>query len=42
MRDEFVEIIRNGADVFGDAPFVIVENADEPLGGVTDVIERFE
>src|SRR5437588_10023114 len=38
MGDELVEIIRNRADVFGNAPFVVVENADEPLRGMSDVV----
>ena len=42
MGDELVEIGGNGADVFGDAPFVVVENADEAAGGVGEVIEGLE
>src|SRR5207247_7835622 len=34
VGDEFVEIAGNGADVFGDAPLVVVEDADEALGGL--------
>ena len=42
MRDEFVKIIRDRADVLGNAPLVIVENADKFFGGVANVIERLE
>ena len=42
MRDESVQISRYRADVLGDAPFVVVEDADEALGRVGDVVERLE
>ena len=37
---DLVEVMGDGADVFGDAPFVVVEDDDEPLGGIGDVVER--
>src|SRR4051812_11763718 len=42
IGDQLVQITRNRTDVLGDAPFVIVENSDEPFGGVCNVVERFE
>src|SRR5689334_10677080 len=42
MRDQLIEVAGNRADVFGDAPFVVIENADETFGGVGDVIQRFK
>ena len=33
VADELVEVIGDGPDVLGDAPFVVVENADELLRG---------
>ncbi len=42
MGDEAVQISRNRADVLGNAPFVVVEDADEAPGRVRDVVERLE
>jgi hypothetical protein len=42
MGHDPVQIIANGADILRDAPFVIVENDDEPVGGILDVVERFQ
>ena len=42
MGDELVQVAGDGADVLGDAPLVVVEDADEPLGGVGDVVQRLE
>ena len=42
MGNELVKVVGNGPDVLGDAPFVIVENADEAASRLGDVIERFE
>jgi len=42
IGDELVEITGNRPDVFGDAPFVVVEDADEFLRRVTDVVHRLE
>ncbi len=40
VRDDLVQVGGNRADVFGDAPLVVVEDADEFFGGVRDVVER--
>ena len=37
-----VKVAGDGADVFVDRPFVVVEDDDEPLGGFADVVERLE
>ena len=42
MRDEAAEVIGNGTDIFGNAPFVVVEDADELFGRVPDIVERLE
>ena len=42
IGDELVEMGGNGADVFGDAPFVVVEDADETFGGVANVVESLK
>ena len=42
IGDQLVEVSGNCADIFGDAPFVVVENSDEPFGGIGDVVESFE
>ncbi len=42
IGDELVQVVGNRADVFGDAPFVVVEDADEPFRRVADVVERLE
>ena len=42
VGDEFVQVARNGADVFGDAPLVVVEDADEFSRGCADVVQRLE
>ena len=42
VGDDLVEITGDRADVFGDAPLVVVENADEAAGRVGDVVERLE
>ena len=42
VRDEAVQISRNRADVLGNAPFVVVEDANEAPGRVRDVVERLE
>ena len=34
-----VQIIRNGAHIFGDRPLVVVENDDQALGGRSDIIQ---
>ena len=40
--DELVQIVRDRADVFSDAPLVVVEDADEPFGGLRDVVQGLE
>ena len=42
MGDDPVQVTGDRSDVLGDAPLVVVENADEPPGGVGDVVERFK
>ena len=42
IGDELVEVGRDRADIFGDAPFVVVQDADESLRRVADVVERLE
>ena len=42
IGDELVEVAGNRADVLGDAPFVVVEDADESLRRVADVVHRLE
>ena len=37
-----VEVFCESPDVFVDGPFVVIENDDAPLGGLSDVIEGFE
>jgi hypothetical protein len=39
---EAIEVGGDGADVLGDGPLVVVEDADELLGGVGDVVQRLE
>ena len=38
VRDELVEVVRDGTDVLGDAPLVVVENADEAFRRVRNVV----
>ena len=38
---DFIEVGGDGADIFGDRPFVIVEDDDEFFGGIGDIIEGF-
>jgi hypothetical protein len=40
VRGDFVEILRDGADVFCDRPFVVVEDDDEFFRRVGDVVQR--
>ncbi len=42
VRDQLVEIGGNRADILGDTPLVVVENPNEPFGGVSDVVQRLE
>ena len=42
VGDELVEVAGNRADVLGDGPLVVVEDADELLGRVRDVVQRLE
>ncbi len=39
---DFIEVTGDGTDVFGDGPFVVVEDDDETFGLLGDVIEGFE
>src|ERR1700761_1392328 len=38
IGDELVQVTGDGADVLGDAPFVVVKDADELLGGMSHVV----
>ena len=38
VGDEPVEVGGDGPHVLGDAPLVVVEDADEPFGGMADVV----
>src|SRR6185436_17609260 len=42
VGDESVQVVGDGADVFGDAPFVIIEDADKTFGGLGDVVQGLE
>ena len=42
VGDNAVQIIGNRADIFGDAPLVIVENDNQPFGRVLDIVQGFE
>lgn len=42
MGDQPVEVVGDGPDVFGDAPFIVVQDANEPFGGRRDVVQRLE
>ena len=42
MGNELVKIAGDGADIFGNAPFIIVKNADKLLGRVGDIVQRFK
>ncbi|MEY5016369.1 MAG: hypothetical protein RIS92_2727 [Verrucomicrobiota bacterium] len=39
---DFAEVIGNRPDVFGDGPFVVVEDDDESFGVFLGVVEGFE
>src|ERR1700690_1525981 len=41
MTHDPVEILGDRADVFGDAPFVIIQDGNEPFGRGLDIVERF-
>jgi len=38
MGNELVEVARDGADVFRNAPFIVIENANETPGRLPDII----
>src|SRR5712671_6625361 len=42
MSDELVQVTGNCADVFCNAPFVVVEDGNELFGCLRDVIHRFK
>ena len=42
VGDEFVEVFGKGSDVFGDRPFVVVQNENEFLGRAGDVVKSLE
>ena len=42
IRDELVQVTGDRADIFRDAPFIVVENADEFFCRVRDVVHRFK
>src|SRR6185437_11094654 len=42
VRDDLVQVIGNRADILGDAPLVVIQDADEFFRRVRDVVERLE
>ena len=42
VRDDAVEVVRHGADIFCDRPLVVVEDDDQALGRGGDIVERFK
>ena len=42
MSDEFVQIIGDRADVLGDAPLIVVQDADKLLRRLRNIVERLE
>ena len=42
VRDDLVQIVGDCADVFGNRPLVVVEDADEFLRAMRDVVQRLE
>ena len=40
IGDDLIKIFRNGANVFIDTPFVVIEDADEFLGRVRNIVQR--
>ena len=42
VRDDFVQVMGDRPDILGNAPFVVVQNADKALRRVGDVVERLE
>src|SRR3954454_936008 len=40
MRDQLIEITGNRADIFRDAPLIIIQDADETLSRLRDVVQR--
>src|SRR5271165_681288 len=41
VGDQFVEVIGDRTDVFGDRPFVVVQHNDESFCIVGDIVQRF-
>ena len=42
VRDDAVEVVRHGADIFRDRPLVVIENDDEAFRRGCDIVERFK
>ena len=42
VGDQPVEIVRDRAHVLGNAPLVVVEDADKPRGGAADIVQGFK
>ena len=42
VGDQSIKVICHGTHIFGDRPFVVIENNDEPLGGRSNVVEGLE
>ena len=42
VGDDLIKIFRNGANVFIDTPFVVIEDADEFLGRVRNIVQRLK
>src|ERR1017187_7501332 len=41
MAHDAVQVLGDRADVLGDAPFVVIQNDNQSLGGGLDVVQRF-
>ena len=42
VGDNLIKIFRNGANIFIDTPFVVIEDADEFLGRVRNIVQRLK
>ena len=42
IGDELVKVVGDGSDVLRDAPFIVIQNANELLGGGLEVVKRLK
>ena len=42
IGDDLVQVLRDGANIFVDAPFIVIEDADEFLGGMGNIVQRLK